>query len=44
MDGNTSTATNVTFSVVLHGMTPPWGANRHATWYDEKDRITNDAS
>lgn len=34
----------VTLSVVLHGMTAPWGANRYATWYEEQDRITDDAS
>ena len=34
----------VTLSVVLHGMTAPWGANRYATWYDEQDRIADDAS
>ena len=34
----------VTLSVVLHGMTAPWGTNRYATWYDEQDRITDGAS
>jgi NhaP-type Na+/H+ or K+/H+ antiporter len=34
----------VTLSVVLHGMTAPWGANRYATWYNEQDRISDDVS
>jgi NhaP-type Na+/H+ or K+/H+ antiporter len=34
----------VTLSVLLHGMTAPWGADRYATWYDEQDRVTDDAS
>ena len=33
----------VTLSVVLHGMTAPWGANRYAAWYDAQDRTTDDA-
>jgi NhaP-type Na+/H+ or K+/H+ antiporter len=34
----------VALSVVLHGVTAPWGAERYATWYDEQDRITDDMS
>ena len=34
----------VTLSVVLHGMTAPWGAERYAKWYDEQDRITDGAA
>jgi NhaP-type Na+/H+ or K+/H+ antiporter len=33
----------VTLSVVLHGMTAPWGANRYAAWYDAQNRTTGDA-
>ncbi len=33
----------VTLSVVLHGMTAPWGAERYATWYNKQPRITDDA-
>lgn len=34
----------VTLSVVLHGMTAPWGAERYATWYNAQDPITDDAA
>ena len=34
----------VTLSVILHGMTAPWGADRYATWHEKQDRITDDAS
>ena len=33
----------VTLSVLLHGMTAPWGAERYATWYNKQPRITDDA-
>ena len=34
----------VTLSVLLHGMTAPWGAERYAQWYNEQDPITDDAA
>ena len=34
----------VTLSVVLHGTTAPWGAERYAKWYNERDRVTDDAA
>ena len=33
----------VTLSVVLHGATAPWGANRYAAWVAAQETIADDA-